>query len=220
MASERGKGPARSEQTREVGHQLRPAKLRRVGVFCGANTGASDEYLALAERLGQRIAERGLGLVYGGGSVGLMGVVADAVLGGGGEVIGVIPESMVKHEVAHHGCTELVVVEDMFVRKAHMMEAADAFISMPGGIGTLDELFEVLTWNQLGYIRKPNGLLDVGDFWAPLEALLDSVVAAGFVRPEHRAALMRETDPDTLLDRLSDWNPAGPSALQKWNVQE
>ena len=196
------------------------AELRRIGVFCGANTGASDEYVALAERLGQRIAERGLGLVYGGGSIGLMGVVADAVLARGAPVIGVIPESMVKPEVAHQGCTELVIVEDLFARKARMLEAADAFISLPGGIGTLDELFEVLTWNQLGYLCKPNGLLDVGGFWAPLEALLDSVVTAGFVRPEHRAVLLCETDPDTLLDRLRDWQPAGPDALEKWNIRD
>jgi hypothetical protein len=195
------------------------AELRRVGVFCGANFGASPRYRELAEHLGQRLAARGLGLVYGGGAVGLMGVVADAVLAGGGEVIGVIPESMMRPEVAHEGCSELIVVGDMFERKAQMMELADGFISLPGGIGTLDELLEVMTWNQLGYLAKPNGLLDVGGFWEAFENLLDAVVAAGFVRAEHRAALMRESDIDALLDRLVAWGPPASGALNKWNVE-
>lgn len=196
------------------------AELRRIGVFCGANFGARPEFLQLATALGHRLAARKLGLVYGGGAVGLMGAVADAVLDGGGEVIGVIPESLVKREVAHAACTELIVVDDMFSRKARMMEDADAFISLPGGIGTLDELFEVLTWNQLGYLSKPNGLLDVAGFWDPLDALLDATVAGGFVRAEHRAVLMRESDPDILIDRLSAWEPDGPGTLDKWNVGE
>ncbi len=195
------------------------AELGRVCVFCGSNFGARPEYADLAKRLGARLAERGIGLVYGGGSVGMMGSVAEAVLTGGGEVIGVIPESMVKLEVAHRGCTELVVVEDMFARKARMMDDADAFISLPGGIGTLDELFEVMTWNQLGYMSKPNGLLDVDGFWDPLEALLDASVAGGFVRGEHRAALLRESDPDLLLDRLAEWKPAATGAQGKWKVE-
>ncbi len=195
------------------------AELRRVAVFCGSNHGANPAYLELAQHLGRRLAARGLGLVYGGGSVGLMGAVADAVLAEGGEVIGVIPESMLKHEVAHHGCSDLIVVADMFVRKARMMEAADAFISLPGGIGTLDELFEVMTWNQLGYLAKPNGLLDVGGFWDPLETLLDALVVGGFVRPEHRAPLLREADADVLLDRFAAWDATGPEALGKWKVE-
>ena len=193
----------------------RPSELRRIGVFCGSHPGSSAEYTQAALRLGQRIAARGLGLVYGGGRVGLMGTLADAVLEGGGEVIGVIPSDMVDREVAHDGCTELLVVGDMFERKARMMEVADAFISLPGGVGTLDELFEVLTWNQLGYLAKPNGLLDVNGFWEPLAALLESTVDAGFVRAEHRDLLLRETDPDALLDRLARWEPPMRDAFQR-----
>ena len=190
-------------------------ELRHIGVFCGSHAGASPDYAEAAGVLGQRIAARGLGLVYGGGRVGLMGTLADAVLEGGGEVIGVIPADMVEREVAHRGCTELVVVDDMFERKARMMEAADAFVSLPGGVGTLDELFEVLTWNQLGYLAKPNGLLDVNGFWEPLAALLEAAVGAGFVRTEHRDLLLRETDPDALLDRLACWEPPTRDAFER-----
>ena len=190
-------------------------ELRRVGVFCGSQHGTQPAYRAAARALGECLVARGLGLVYGGGRVGLMGVLADAVLGGGGEVLGVIPSPMVSREIAHEGCSELVTVGDLFERKARMMEAADAFVSLPGGVGTLDELFEILTWNQLGYLAKPNGLLDVAGFWGPLLAALDHTVRSGFLRQEHRDLLLHDDDPDRLLDALARWQPAERDALER-----
>lgn len=186
-----------------------PEEIRRICVFCGSSPGVSPRYAEVARSLGACMAARGIGLVYGGGRNGLMGIIADAVLEGGAEVIGVIPEAMIPHEVGHEGLTELVVVGDMFARKQRMMDDADAFVSLPGGIGTLDEFFEIMTWNQLGYLAKPNGLLDVDGFWAPLTALLDATVDAGFLKPAHRDRLVQADDPETLLAALSTWKP-GP----------
>ncbi len=156
----------------------------------------------LARRLGTELAERGMTVVYGGGGTGLMGALADAALAAGGEVIGVMPHGLVQREVAHRGLTALRIVDSMHERKALMAELADAFITMPGGIGTLEELFETLTWAQLGVHRKPIGLLDVDRFWDPLEALLAHLQGEGFLRGDPRAWLVRRDDPAELLDAL------------------
>jgi uncharacterized protein (TIGR00730 family) len=153
------------------------------------------------------LAERRLGLVYGGGNIGLMGAVADAALAAGGEVIGVIPHALEQRELAHHGCTELRVVDSMHERKAMMADLADAFIALPGGFGTLDEFCEVLTWAQLGIHSKPCGLLNVAGFWDALLAQLDHSVACGFVRAEHRNMVAVEREPSALLDRLAQQQP-------------
>jgi uncharacterized protein (TIGR00730 family) len=171
----------------------------RVCVFCGSNRGSSPAFAVAAEELGVGLVGVGAGLVYGGGAVGLMGVVADAVLGRGGEVIGVIPESMVAREIAHQGLTELRVTRSMHERKAEMAALADAFVALPGGLGTFEELCEILTWAQLGLHSKPVILLDVEDYWAPFFNLLDAALAAGFVRPIHRELARRaESVPDVV----------------------
>jgi uncharacterized protein (TIGR00730 family) len=157
-----------------------------------------------AERLGAAIVERGWELVYGGGKVGLMGAVADAVLAGGGRVIGVIPDGLLRREVGHTGVTELRVVESMHERKATMAELASGFVALPGGIGTLEEIFEVLTWAQLGIHAKPSALLDVGGYYGRLIEFLDQMVERRFVRVEHRALLLVVDDPYRLLDRFDD----------------
>ena len=175
----------------------------RVCVFCGSSPGAREAYLEAARSLGSLLAERGIGLVYGGASVGLMGEVADAVLAGGGEAIGVIPRRLVDRELAHAGLTELHVVETMHERKALMARLSDAFVILPGGAGTLDEFFEALTWRQLGLHAKPLALLDVEDFFEPLLALADHLVEEGFVQAAFRAVLLVERDPAALLDRLA-----------------
>jgi uncharacterized protein (TIGR00730 family) len=177
--------------------------LDRVCVYCGANTGSRAAYAAAARRLGTLLGERGLGLVYGGGNVGLMGIVADAALAAGAAVVGVIPQAMVERELGHQGLTDLRVVASMHERKALMAELADAFVALPGGLGTLDELFEVWTWGQLGLHARPIGLLDVEGFFQPLVAHLDHAVAEGFVRPPHRAMVAVEREPERLLDRLA-----------------
>ena len=176
--------------------------MRRVCVFCGSSVGNQRTYRDAAEALGALLADRGIGLVYGGGNVGLMGVIADAVMTRGGEVIGVIPQSLADREIAHTGITELRVVDSMHTRKAMMAELADAFVAMPGGVGTFEEFFEVVTWTQLGLHRKPCGLLNVSDFYAPLAAFIDQAVTEGFIRPIHRAAIVVDSDPVRLLDRL------------------
>ncbi len=187
--------------------------IRNVCVFCGSSHGDDPAYTEAARHLGETLARRDLGLVYGGGGVGLMGIVADAVLAGGGKVYGVIPRSLARPEIAHQGLTELVVVDDLFERKRLMMERADAFVSLPGGVGTLDELFEVLTWVQLGEMSKPSGLLDVGGFYDKLSEYLDGLVEARFLKPIHRELLRRDSDADQLLDRLAAWQP---NATGKW----
>ena len=187
--------------------------LRSLCVFCGSSPGASSVYRAAAEQLGAVLARERVRVVYGGGHVGLMGAVADAALAAGGEVIGVIPQHMVDREVAHRGLTELRVVQSMHERKALMAELSDGFVALPGGLGTLEELFEVWTWGQLGLHRKPYGLLDVAHFFQPLLAFLDHQTAERFVRAEHRAMLVVETDPERLLRRMREREPA---AVSKW----
>ncbi|QKE62016.1 TIGR00730 family Rossman fold protein [Aquipseudomonas campi] len=187
--------------------------LKSVCVFCGASTGHNPLYREAATLLGRTLAERGLTLIYGGGAVGLMGVVADAVMAAGGQVIGIIPQSLERSEVGHKGLTRLEVVDGMHARKARMAELADAFIALPGGLGTLEELFEVWTWGQLGYHGKPLGLLDVNGFYQQLSGFLDHLVSEGFVRPPHRDMLQRSESADELLDQLSAWQP---DAKPKW----
>lgn len=187
--------------------------LRRVAVYCGSSPGHSARYRAAAEALGVLLATRGIALVYGGGCVGLMGAVADAALASGGEVIGVIPRFLKEREVGHDGCTTLHVVETMHERKALMASLADAFIALPGGVGTLEELFEVWTWTQLGSQQKPVGLLNVDDFYAPLVGFLDHLVLQGFVRPEDRKILEVSDRGDVLLERFAMWQPP---PLAKW----
>jgi uncharacterized protein (TIGR00730 family) len=177
--------------------------INRVLVFCGSSPGARAEYAASAQELGRLLAGRGLGLVYGGASVGLMGAVADGALAAGGEVIGVIPRQLVEREIAHPGLTDLREVTTMHERKALMAELSDAVIALPGGTGTLDELFELFTWSQLGLHRKPIGLLDVAGYWQPLLAMLDHMVDERLLRAEHRAMLLVDTEPEPLLDALA-----------------
>ena len=187
--------------------------LKSVCVFCGASPGARPIYHEAAAQLGRHIAERGLTLVYGGGAVGLMGVVADAALAAGGEVIGIIPQSLERAEIGHKGLTRLEVVDGMHARKARMAELADAFIALPGGLGTLEELFEVWTWGQLGYHAKPLGLLEVDGFYARLTDFLDHLVAERFVREQHRAILQVSASPAELLARM---DAGQPTAAPKW----
>lgn len=176
--------------------------LKRVCVFCGSSPGANPRFADLARGLGHQLVERGIGLVYGGGNVGLMGVVADAVLERGGHVIGVIPHALMAREVGHRGLPDLRIVESMHERKALMADLADAFIALPGGIGTLEEFFEVLTWTQLGMHAKPCGLLNVDGFYDHLLAFLDHGVEQRFLRQEHRDMVLVETRPAALLDRF------------------
>ena len=177
--------------------------MRRLCVFCGSSVGNQSAYAEAAQAMGALLAARGIGLVYGGGHVGLMGVIADAVMASGGEVIGVIPQTLADREIAHTGITELHVVDSMHSRKAMMAELSDGFIAMPGGVGTFEEFFEVVTWTQLGLHRKPCGLLNVNAFYTPLAAFIDQAVSEGFIRPVHRAGIVVDSDPERLLDTLS-----------------
>jgi len=193
-----------------------PAKefcMRRVCVFLGANPGRNPNYRLAARALGAELARRGLTTVYGGAGVGLMGELANAALAAGGEVIGVIPEVLRRKEIAHQGLTSLRVVDSMHERKAAMAELADAFVALPGGLGTLEELCEVLTWAQLGFHRKPCGLLDVDGYYAPLTAFLDHAVAEGFIKAGHRAMLLADASPGALLDRFAGYKAP---TLTKW----
>jgi uncharacterized protein (TIGR00730 family) len=176
--------------------------MPRLCLFCGSNAGARPIYLESARALGAALAARNIGFVYGGSSIGLMGAAADAVVAGGGEAYGVIPRSMVDREIAHRALTELHVVETMHERKAKMVSLSDAFVAMPGGNGTLDELFEVLTWAQLGIHAKPIALWDVDGYWQPLIAAVDHAVREGFVKPVDRARLLVCADLDELLRTL------------------
>ena len=187
--------------------------MRRICVFCGSSPGRSPAYAQAAVELGQTLIARGLGLVYGGASVGLMGKLADTVLQAGGEVIGVIPDTLIRYEVAHRGLPDLRVVRSMAERKTMMAKLSDGFISLPGGTGTLDEMTEMLTWSQLGEHDKPSGLLDVDGFYSNLIAFLDHAVEERFLRPEHRAMLIVETSANALLDRFESY--AAPK-LEKW----
>jgi len=187
--------------------------MRSICVYCGSNAGDKPAYAEAARALGARLAGDGLGLVYGGGNVGLMGIVADAVLAHGGEVIGVIPEQLVQWEVAHRGLTRLEVVANMHERKARMFDLADGFIALPGGFGTLDEMFEMLTWRQLGLGDKPCAFLDVAGFYTPLMAMLDGMVRERFLHPDQRRDLWHGEDIDALLRWMREYVPA---QADKW----
>jgi uncharacterized protein (TIGR00730 family) len=187
----------------------------RVCVFCGSSAGRSPSYREAAVVLGELLAREKIGLVYGGATVGLMGVVADTVARHGGEVIGVIPQSLEAKEIAHRGLSELRVVGSMHERKATMAELSDAFVALPGGIGTLEELFEIWTWSVLGLHQKPCALFDVDGFYSQLTSFLDFVVQEGFLRPVHRELLRMESDPERLLAALREPPPEG-AATGKW----
>lgn len=177
----------------------------RICVFCGASPGRTAAYRDLAEAVGRGLAERGIGVVYGGGRVGLMGALADAALSAGGEVTGVIPRRLVDRELAHPGLTELHVVGSLHERKAKMAELADGFVALPGGLGTLEELSEVASWAQLELHAKPIGLLGAGGYWTPLLAWLDQAVEEGFISASHRRLLQVDADLETLLARFDRW---------------
>ncbi len=179
--------------------------MRRICVFCGSSPGARPSYANAARSLGAQLAGRGVGLVYGGASVGLMGAVADAALAAGGEVIGVIPRALEARELAHAGLTRLEVVGSMHERKARMAELADAFVALPGGMGTVEELAEMLTWAQLGIHDKPCGVLDVDGYWSPFLAFLDHAVEERFLRRQHRSILVSADEPSRLLDALETY---------------
>ena len=188
-------------------------KLRALCVFCGANPGVQPEYVAAGEALGRLLASRGIALVYGGGGIGMMGAVARAALGGGGRVIGVIPERLERKELAQKGLTELHVVGSMHERKAMMADRSDAFVALPGGYGTLEEFFEVLTWAQLGFHHKPVALMNTLGFFDPLYALLDHMVSEGFVRPQHRGMVLSADAPAPLLEVILAYRPP---TVEKW----
>lgn len=192
--------------------------MKRLCVFCGANPGHDPRYLEAAAALGRCIAQAGLGLVYGGASIGLMGAVADAALAEGGEVIGVIPQTLVEREVAHHGLADLRVVTSMHERKALMAELSDGFIALPGGVGTLEELFEVWTWSHLGLHRKPCGLLDVAGFYSGLGRFIDHVQQEGFLREGVRDMLLMADDPVRMIAAMRAYVP--PKAIALITVRE
>lgn len=192
--------------------------MRRICVFAGSSPGARPAYETAATELGRLLATRGIGVVYGGGHVGLMGTVADAALAAGAEVIGVIPETLMQREVGHGSLTELRVVHTMHERKALMNELADGFIALPGGLGTLEELCEVLTWAQLGIHRKPVGALDVDGFWVPFTRFLDHAVTQRFVHPHHRELLVVGRTPQEVLERMGTWR--APTDIPKWMDRE
>jgi uncharacterized protein (TIGR00730 family) len=187
--------------------------VRRVCVYAGSNPGNDPAYADAARRFGSHLAERGITLVYGGGKVGLMGVIADAALAAGGEVIGVMPQALIDREIGHPALTELKVVDSMHERKALMAELSDAFVAVPGGIGTLEELIEIYTWSQLGIHHKACGVLNVNGYYDGLAAFLDHAVTEGFLRPQHRAVLCVAEDPADLLDHLAAYTPP---TVRKW----
>ncbi len=187
--------------------------LKSLCVYCGSSSGRIEAYADAARALAAAMVARGIRLVYGGASVGIMGVVADEVLRLGGEAVGVIPESLMRKELAHAGLTEMHVTPSMHARKTLMAELADGFVALPGGIGTFEEIFEVWTWGQLGFHRKPCGLLNVAGYYDSLIAFLDHAADEQFVRAEHRAMAVVESDPAALLDRFAAYQPP---ALPKW----
>ncbi len=192
---------------------MQNSRMRRIAVFCGSGWGALPIYAQTAASVGRLLGERGIGLVYGGGHVGLMGAVADACLSVGGTVIGVIPQALAARELAHRGLTELRVVGSMHERKLMMADLADAFVALPGGFGTWDELFEALTWSQLGIHAKICGLLNVSGYYDAMIAMVERAVADGFIRGEHRHWLMADTAAVSLLDRLMVARPVGDRPL-------
>jgi uncharacterized protein (TIGR00730 family) len=192
--------------------------MKRVCVFCGSSPGARPAYAGAAEELARLLVAEGIGLVYGGGSVGLMGKLADAVLAEGGEAIGVMPEALVAREIAHRGLSELRVVGSMHERKAVMVDLGDAFVALPGGLGTVEELFEVYTWAQLGLHRKPCGLLDVEGYYEGIARFLAHAVEERFLPEEHRAMLIVEHEPRAMLERLKRFRPE--TIQPKWIDRE
>jgi len=191
--------------------------FRRICVFCGSNPGVNPVYKNAAAGLGRLLAKRKIELVYGGGNIGLMGVLADAALEAGGRVIGVIPESLMAKEVGHPGLTKLYVVRSMHERKALMADLAEGFIALPGGYGTCEEFCEVVTWSQLGFHAKPCGLLNVERYYDPLLALFDHAVKEGFLRIDNRALVLEERDPRRLLEKMSEFQA---SVVGKWITDE
>ena len=185
----------------------------KIAVYCGSASGNKPEYIEAAEKLGRYFAAQGIDLVYGGGKVGLMGTIADAVLQAGGRVYGFIPEALEAKEIAHTGLTELTVVPDMHMRKAAMADMADAFVALPGGVGTFEEIFEVWTWAQLGYHSKPCAFYNVGGFYDSLFAFTDSVADAGFMKREYIDMLIKTDQPDDLLAQIRQYQPP----KQKWS---
>lgn len=191
--------------------------IHRICVFCGSNTGSDSAYTDAARNLGTLFAREGIALVYGGGSVGLMGQLADSVLHAGGEVIGVIPHALWAREVGHRGLTDLRIVETMHERKAMMADLADAFIALPGGLGTFEEIFEIWTWAQLGLHTKPLGFLDTNGYYKPLMQFLDRAMRDKFVREEHRAIACIDEDAEVLLRKFDSWRPP---RVQKWITRD
>jgi len=191
--------------------------LKRICVFCGSCSGTREIYGQTAQETGRLLAERGIELVYGGGKVGLMGAVADACLGAGGRVIGVIPQLLKDKEVAHNSLSELIVVQTMHERKALMADLADAFLALPGGYGTWDELCEVLTWSQIGIQRKASAILNVNGYYDPLLAMADRAVSEGFMKNIHRELLLTDTEPARLLERMESYSVP---LVDKWMDRE
>lgn len=191
--------------------------MRAICVFCGSSSGQGDGYLAMARAVGGLIARRGLTLVYGGGSIGLMGAVADAALAEGGRVVGVIPRALWEMEVGHHGLSDLHVVDSMHDRKAMMADLSDGFLVLPGGIGTMEEFFEVWTWGQLGIHAKPVGVLDCQGYYAGMFAFLDSMVEQGFLGKQQRSMVLAETDAERVLDAMSAF--AAPAVARVLDIQ-
>jgi uncharacterized protein (TIGR00730 family) len=183
-------------------------------VFCGSSCGAREAYAAGARRLGELMVERGIGLVFGGGCIGLMGIMADTVMAGGGKAIGVIPDGLMQREIGHNGVTKLHVVETMHQRKALMADLADAFIALPGGYGTLEEFSEIVTWSQLGIQIKPCALLNIEGYWDGLLNFIDHAVAEDFVRAENRGLILVGSTPEEVLDKITAWKP--PMHLERW----
>ena len=187
--------------------------MRRICVYAGSSPGRDPAYAQAATELATLLAGRGTGVVYGGGKVGLMGILADSALAAGGEVIGVIPQALMDREIGHDGLTELRVVGSMHERKALMADLSDGFVALPGGAGTLEELIEIYTWSQLGLHRKPMGVLNIRGYYDGLAALLDHAVQEGFLREQHRAALHVAAEPAELLERFAGWEP---TTVGKW----
>ena len=181
--------------------------MNRLAVYCGSATPADPIFIEAARHVGRTLAARGIGVVYGGGRLGLMGAVADAALEAGGEVIGVIPDALVGAEVAHRGCTQLHVVQTMHHRKQLFTDLSDGFVTLPGGVGTMDELWEAISWSQLGYHQKPVGLLNVGGFYDQLIGFNRQMVAAGFIRAQHAGILLHADSIDALLDTMAAYQP-------------
>ena len=189
--------------------------MKRLAIYCGSASPADPRYAELAADVGRTLAQRGIGVVYGGGRLGLMGAVATAALQAGGEVIGVIPEALVSSEVANHDCTELIVVQDMHQRKAAFTRLSDGFVTIPGGVGTMDELWEAISWAQLGYHAKPVGLLNAFGFYDHLLAFNRHMIEVGFIRPAHQGILIAEPELDLLLTRMAAHEPHTPIFAMK-----